>query len=138
MKIAFICTGNTARSQMAEAYGKYFANLYKKEIEVYSAGALPEKEVNPLVVEVMQEEGFDLSSARPKGLEEIPVESLDLVVTLCDSARQSCPYLPTARLIHWSFPDPAKLEGSKEEILQRLREIREEIKRSVETLIKQL
>lgn len=123
---------------MAEAYGKYFANLYKKEIEVYSAGALPEKEVNPLVVEVMQEEGFDLSSARPKGLEEIPVESLDLVVTLCDSARQSCPYLPTARLIHWSFPDPAKLEGSKEEILQRLREIREEIKRSVETLIKQL
>ncbi|MCS7200407.1 MAG: arsenate reductase ArsC [Caldimicrobium sp.] len=138
MKIAFICTGNTARSQMAEAYGKYFASLLRKHIECYSAGAKPAKEINPYVKEIMKEEGLDLSLARPKGLEEIPLKDMDLIITLCDSAKESCPYLPSAKVMHWSLPDPADLQGSPEEILTQLRKIRDEIKHRVEKLIREL
>ncbi|MEZ0343519.1 MAG: arsenate reductase ArsC [Caldimicrobium sp.] len=136
MKIAFICTGNSARSQMAEAYAKHFAKLYKKNIEVFSAGAKPEKEVNPLVIEVMKEEGFDLSGARPKGLEEIPLKEINLIITLCDHASETCPYIPGVRRLHWALPDPAKIKS--EDALSEIRKIREEIKARVEELIKSL
>lgn len=139
MKIAFICTGNTARSQIAEAYGRYFAKLYGKELEVYSAGARPEGEINPLVIEVMKEEGFDLSGLRPKGLEEIPLKELDLIITLCDSAKETCPFVPGVKKLHFSFPDPKEaLALPREEALKRVREIRDMIKRKVEELVKNI
>ncbi|BAU23340.1 protein tyrosine phosphatase [Caldimicrobium thiodismutans] len=136
MKIAFICKGNSARSQMAEVYAKHFARLYKKEVEVFSAGADPEKEINPFVLEVMKEEGFDLSENRPKGLEEIPLKELDLIITLCDQAEETCPFIPGVKKIHMPFPDPAKLEGK--EVLSEVRKIRDLIKQKVEDLIKTL
>jgi len=139
MKVAFICTGNTARSQIAEAYGRYFAKLYGKELEVYSAGARPEGEINPLVIEVMKEEGFDLSGFRPKGLEEIPLRELDLIITLCDSAKETCPFVPGIKKLHFSFPDPKEaLALPREESLKRVREIRDMIKRKVEDLVKNI
>ncbi|MGC8965338.1 MAG: arsenate reductase ArsC [Caldimicrobium sp.] len=138
MKLAFICTGNSARSQMAEAYAEYFLNLYKKNVKVYSAGANPEKEINPLVIKIMKEEGIDLSNKRPKGLEEIPLRELDLIITLCDQAEKTCPFIPGIKRIHWSLPDPAKLKGEEEEVLFYLRKIREEIKTRVKELIENL
>lgn len=83
MKIAFICTGNSARSQMAEGYAKYFARVYGKQVEVYSAGSSPSPSVHPLAVEVMREEGIDLSTQYPKTIESIPYKDLDLVITFC-------------------------------------------------------
>uniref|UniRef100_A0A832GR16 Arsenate reductase ArsC n=1 Tax=Caldimicrobium thiodismutans TaxID=1653476 RepID=A0A832GR16_9BACT len=138
MKIAFICTGNTARSQMAEAYARHFAKLFQKPIEVYSAGANPEREVNPFTIKVMLEEGFDLTQARPKSLEEIPLSELDLVITLCDSAKESCPYIPGVKREHWPLPDPVKAEATEGEKLETFRRVRELIKERVRALIESL
>ncbi len=136
MKIGFICTGNSARSQMAEAYAKYFAKLYGKQVEIYSAGSQPAERVNPYAVKVMEEEGIDMSGHYPKSIEDIPYRELDVVITLCGDAKETCPAVPGARMEHWGLPDPAKYEGSEEEKLEFFRKIRDEIKRRVEELIK--
>ncbi len=129
MKLAFLCTGNSARSQMAEAFAKEIAKRIGLKLEIYSAGSNPAKEINPFAIEVMKEKNIDLSGQRPKGLEEIPYEDLDIVITLCDSARQSCPILPAQRHIHWDLPDPASFEGpieAKREFFRKIRDIIEE------------
>ena len=136
MKIGFICTGNSARSQMAEAYAKYFAKLYGKQVEIYSAGSQPAERVNPYAIRVMEEEGIDMSVHYPKSIEDIPYRELDVVITLCGDAKETCPVVPEARMEHWGLPDPAKHEGSEEEKLEFFRKIRDEIKRRVEELIK--
>jgi arsenate reductase len=136
MKIGFICTGNSARSQMAEAYAKYFAKLYGKQVEIYSAGSQPAERVNPYAIRVMEEEGIDMSAHYPKSIEDIPYQELDVVITLCRDAKETCPVVPGARMEHWGLPDPAKHEGSEEEKLEFFRKIRDEIKRRVEELIK--
>jgi arsenate reductase len=136
MKIGFICTGNSARSQMAEAYAKYFAKLYGKQVEIYSAGSQPAERVNPYAIRVMEEEGIDMSAHYPKSIEDIPYRELDVVITLCGDAKETCPVVPRARMEHWGLPDPAKYEGSEEEKLEFFRKIRDEIKRRVEELIK--
>ena len=136
MKIGFICTGNSARSQMAEAYAKYFAKLYGKQVEIYSAGSQPAERVNPYAIRVMEEEGIDMSAHYQKSIEDIPYQGLDLVITLCGDAKETCPVVPEARMEHWGLPDPAKHEGSEEEKLEFFRKIRDEIKRRVEELIK--
>ncbi|MEZ0362043.1 MAG: arsenate reductase ArsC [Hydrogenobacter sp.] len=138
MKIGFICTGNSARSQMAEGYAKYFAKLYKKQVEIYSAGSSPAECIHPLAVKVMQEEGIDISSQHPKSIESIPYWELDIVITLCGDAAETCPYLPGVRSEHWGLPDPAKAQGSQEERLEFFRKVRDEIKLKVENLIKEL
>ncbi|WP_448587321.1 arsenate reductase ArsC [Thermocrinis sp.] len=138
MKIAFVCTGNSARSQMAEGYAKYFAKMYGKDLEVYSAGSNPAQCVNPLAVRVMQEENTDISSHHPKSIEDIPYRELDVVITLCDDAVENCPLIPGARREHWGLPDPAKMEGSEEERLAFFRKVRDEVKRRVEALIREL
>ncbi len=138
MKIGFICTGNSARSQMAEAYAKYFAKLYGKQVEIYSAGSQPAERVNPYAVKVMEEEGIDMSGHYPKSIEDIPYWELDVVITLCGDAKETCPVVPGARTEHWGLPDPAKHEGSEEEKLEFFRKIRDEIKRRVEELIKEI
>jgi arsenate reductase len=136
MKIGFICTGNSARSQMAEAYAKYFAKLYGKQVEIYSAGSQPAERVNPYAIRVMEEDGIDMSAHYPKSIEDIPYQGLDMVITLCGDAKETCPVVPEARMEHWGLPDPAKHEGSEEEKLEFFRKIRDEIKRRVEELIK--
>jgi len=137
-KIAFICTGNSARSQMAEGYGKYLANLYGKDVEIYSAGSNPSGYVHPLAIKVMAEDGIDISQQYSKHINEIPINEVDYVITLCGDAAETCPVVPRAKTEHWGLPDPAKVEGSEEEKLEFFRKVRDEIKRRVEKLIKEL
>ena len=122
--VLFICTHNSARSQMAEAY---LNRLYGDRYEAHSAGITPTR-INPHVVKVMAEEGIDLSGARSKSMEEYLNRNFDLVVTVCDSARESCPISPGDELIHHAFRDPSTLRGSEDEVLAQVREIRDEIR----------
>lgn len=138
MRIAFICTGNSARSQMAEALTKAMAKEMGLDVEVYSAGSEPAKEINPYARKVMEELGISLEGQYPKGLEEIPLEKMDLVITLCDHAKQTCPTVPGAKSLHWSLPDPASYEGSSEEKLELFRRLREEIRGRVFELLNQI
>ncbi len=138
MKIGFICTGNSARSQMAEGFARRLAEILKINIQVYSAGSEPAKEINPLAIEVMKEKGIDITFQRPKGLEAIPYQELDLVITLCDSAKQTCPVLPGSKMVHWDLPDPASFEGTIEEKLEFFRKVRDEIEERVWDLLQSL
>ena len=124
-KILFLCTGNSARSQMAEGLMRHLRN---KEYEVFSAGSEP-KGVNSLAVEVMKEIGIDISRQRSKHLDEYGEEVFDYIVTLCDDAAKTCPLFPgEGRRMHKGFPDPAAAEGSREERLAAFRKVRDELK----------
>jgi len=116
---------------MAEGFAR---KLAPQGIQVYSAGTEP-KTVHPLAIKAMKEIGTDISSQRSKSLEEVPLEGIDLVVTLCGEAAESCPTLPkkTERL-HWPLPDPALAQGDDEEILKTFRAVRDEIRGRVEEL----
>jgi len=122
-KVLFICTHNSARSQMAEGILRSF---YPEKYDVYSAGTEP-TEVNPYAVKVMDEIGIDISSYTSKNINEFISEIFDYVVTVCDLAKESCPFFPGKEIIHKSFPDPSQLKGSETEILEGFREIRDEI-----------
>jgi Protein-tyrosine-phosphatase len=138
-KIAFICTGNSARSQMAEGYGKYFAKLYGKEVEIYSAGSNPSGYVHPLAIKVMAEDGIDISQHYSKHINEIPINKVDYVITLCGDAAETCPVVPGAKTEHWGLPDPARVIGPTQDAkLQAFRKIRDQIKEKVERLIKEI
>lgn len=125
-KILIICTGNSCRSQMAEGYLKSFSN----EIEVYSAGSRPEKAVAPRAMQVMKEDGVDISSHHPKNVNEFIDQSFDFLVTVCDSAKESCPIFTgdVKNRLHHSFEDPWGATGTEEEQLQKYREVRDKIK----------
>ncbi len=138
IKIGFICTGNSARSQIAEGFGKYYAKRLCKDIEVHSAGSNPSGYVHPLAIEVMKEKGIDISKNKSKSLEDIPLNELDYIITLCGDAAENCPVVPNANTIHWGLPDPAKAKGNEEEKLKTFREIRDEIEKRVIKLIKEL
>ena len=126
MKILVLCTGNSCRSQMAEA----FLRSFDPRLEVHSAGSRPAERVNPYAVQVMAELGFDLSDARPKSVEEYLGQSLDYVITVCGNARDECPTFTgeVGRRVHLGFEDPADATGSDEEILNVFRRSREEIR----------
>ncbi len=123
--ILFICTHNSARSQMAEGFVKaLFGDLY----DVYSGGTEPKK-INPHVIEVMREIGIDLSGHYAKNVNDFIDEKIDYVVTVCDQAQASCPFFPGAKTyIHKGFRDPAQFEGTEEKILEQTRRVRDEIK----------
>ncbi|MFF5076751.1 MarR family transcriptional regulator [Actinoplanes sp. NPDC000266] len=105
-RVLFLCTGNSARSQMAEALLRHHTG---GAVETYSAGSRP-KPINPHAVTVMAARGIDLSAARPKHLGEFTGERFDYVITLCDRVKEVCPEFPgPSRRVHWSFPDPAGL-----------------------------
>ena len=124
-KILFLCTGNSARSQMAEGLMRH---LRGNEFEVFSAGSEP-KGIHPLAVEVMKEIGIDISRQRSKHLDEYGKENFNYIVTLCDHAAKTCPLFPgKGERQHQSFPDPAAAEGSREERLERFRSVRDELK----------
>lgn len=129
MKTAlFICTHNSARSQMAEAF---LNRLCGEKYQAKSAGVTP-TQVNPYVAKVMAEIGVDLSTHRSKSIMEFQGKPFDYVVTVCDSAREVCPFFPGEKEMHKSFPDPSAFKGSEEEILQKVRAVRDEIKEWVE------
>ncbi len=123
-RVLILCTGNTARSQMAEGLLRALAG---DRLAVFSAGTRPSV-VNPLAIEVMGERGIDISGHRSKHLDEFRAQPVDYVITVCDSAAETCPVFPCrAQRIHWSFPDPAAVGGSDAERRAAFREVREAI-----------
>jgi arsenate reductase len=127
-KILVLCTGNSARSQMAEG-------LFRAEggggFEIFSAGTKPGS-VRPEAIAVMREIGIDLSGHRSKSVDEFSGQSFDYVVTVCDNARDACPVFPAgAQRIHWSFEDPAAVQGGELERLAAFRRIRDQIHQRV-------
>jgi arsenate reductase (thioredoxin) len=124
LKVLFLCTGNSARSQMAEGLLRSEAgNRY----EVFSAGTHPAP-VRPEAIAVMKELGVDISSQRSKSVEEYAGQSFDYVVTLCDDARNSCPvFAAAAKHLHWGTEDPAEATGTEEQRLAEFRRIRDRI-----------
>jgi arsenate reductase (thioredoxin) len=122
-RILFLCTGNSARSQMAEGLARALGG---GRVEVWSAGIAP-KGVHPLAVRAMAERGIDISGQSSKDLSAVPRDP-DVVITLCDNAADRCPAFPgRVRRIHWSLPDPAAVSGTEEEKLRAFRESRAEI-----------
>jgi arsenate reductase len=128
-RVLFLCTGNSCRSQMAEAILRRLAG---DEYEVHSAGTHPAEAVHPLAVEVMQEVGIDISSQRPRHVSEFLGMRFHRVVTVCDAANEECPYLPGAERVHWPFEDPAQATGTHEERLRFFRRVRQEIRTRME------
>jgi arsenate reductase len=126
MKVAFICTGNTARSQLAEAIAKHYIKELKKDIQVFSAGSKPAGYINPFVKRVLDEVNIKLENQYSKSLNEIPLNKIDIFITLCDSAEKECPYIPNAKYIHYSLKDPVKFE-KEEEKLKAFREVRDKL-----------
>jgi len=122
-KVLFICTHNSARSQMAEGI---LRALYPERYETYSAGTDP-LEVNPHAVKVMEEIGIDISRHRAKSIQEFRDELFDYVVTVCDQAKESCPFFPGRKVIHKSFPVPSLRTGTEDEIVEGFREVRDEL-----------
>jgi len=111
IRVLFLCTHNSARSQMAEGILRQFGG---ERFEVYSAGTEP-SQVNPLAIRVMQEAGIDISEQSSKSLSEFVGRHFDYVITVCDQANETCPVFPgDPQRIHWSFPDPSAVEGSDE------------------------
>jgi arsenate reductase (thioredoxin) len=120
IRVLFVCTGNSARSVMAEALLRHHGG---ERFEVHSAGTEP-KGVNPLTLRVLGEAGIDASFARSKSVTEFLGQSFDYVVTVCDQARQTCPVFPGVHeSLHWGYEDPAAAEGTEEERLTVFRSV---------------
>ena len=125
LKVLFLCTHNSARSQMAEGL---LWGLYGDRYESFSAGTAVTR-VNPYVARAMAEIGIDLSSHWSKHLNEYINDNFDYVVTVCDNAKEACPYFPGGKtILHHSFPDPSSFKGSDEEIMDGVRLVRTEIR----------
>jgi arsenate reductase len=122
-KVLFLCTQNSARSQMAEALLRM---MYGDKYESYSAGTNPFR-VNPFAVKALELLGVDMSGHRSKGIEEFKDLEFDYVITVCDNARENCPYFPGRQVIHHSFNDPASVQGSDEGKLNEFIRVRHEI-----------
>jgi arsenate reductase (thioredoxin) len=134
LKILFLCTGNSCRSQMAEAWAR---TLKGDVIDAQSAGTEP-KGVDPWAVKAMEEIGIDISTNRSKSTVEFMDMEFDYVITLCDNAQQACPFFPAkTRVLHHGFEDPPVLAAgakNEEEAMAHYRRIRDEIKAYVESL----
>jgi arsenate reductase len=126
--VLFLCTGNSARSQMAEGLMRH---LRGDEFEVYSAGVEP-KSVHPKAVQAMQEIGIDISGQKSKHIDELPDREFDHIITLCDHAAQNCPvFLGKGVRLHHGFSDPAAAVGSDHEVLEAFRKVRDELKQFI-------
>ena len=135
MKIMFMCTGNSCRSQMAEGFARASGQGL---VEPYSAGVMP-SEVHPKTVQVMKETGVDISNQRSKGIDESLLNTMDIIITLCSSAEAMCPMTPPRiKRMHWSIDDPKSATGTEEDVLNAFRRAREEIKKKIEILIEEL
>jgi len=123
--ILIVCTGNSCRSQMAEGYLRYFA---KDKAAIYSAG-IETQGVNPKAIEIMKEDGIDISGHTSNNIDEYRNVNFDFIITVCDNARERCPYFPsTAIKFHRDFPDPSNIKNTDAEIMAGFRRTRALIK----------
>jgi len=135
-RVLFLCTGNSARSQMAEAFLRHYGGDH---FEAYSAGLEP-KEINPLTVVVMNEAGIDISGQHAKGVGEyLGKVKFQYLITVCDDAEKNCPTVwpGVNQRLHWSFEDPAKFTGTDEEKLAKFRQVRDLIRQRLNDWLKQ-
>ena len=125
MRVLILCTGNSARSQMAEGLLRHDAgNIY----DVFSAGTKP-THVQPEAITVMHQAGIDISGHRSKSVDEFEGQTFDYVITVCDNAKETCPIFPAkTKRIHWSIEDPAAVQGSEDERLAAFRRVRDELR----------
>lgn len=124
-KILVLCTGNSCRSQIAEGYLRYFV---KGRAEVYSAG-IETHGVNPRAIATMKEDGIDISGHTSNNMDEYRNVDFDFVITVCDNAKENCPYFPSnAKKFHQNFSDPAKATGTEEEIRKSFGYVRDQIR----------
>lgn len=132
LKVMFLCTANSCRSQMAEGFAR---ELGKGLIEAYSAG-LMHAGVQPRAIAVMKEAGIDISKQVSKEIDEDLLRKMDVVITLCDNAAEACPRTPPAiRRLHWPIQDPVGTVGTEEKIMKEFRRARDEIKEKVRDFI---
>ena len=133
LRVLFLCTGNTARSQMAEGFLKKYAS---DRFEVFSAGLEPGV-LNPLTIRVMEERGVDMSGHYSKGLDQfLGKVHFAYLITVCAKAEEKCPIFPgMGQRLHWAFDDPAAFQGSEEEKLEMFRSVRDEIEARVKEFI---
>lgn len=129
-RLLFVCTGNSARSQLAEAIAR---DLARGTVEVFSAGPRPAG-IHPMTLRVLQELGLPADGLRSKGIDEVGGR-FDLVITLCDIAREDCPPFRGADVIHWSLPDPARSDGSGRRSVQTFRHTAEELQLRIALLL---
>jgi arsenate reductase len=133
-KILVLCTGNSCRSQIAEGYLRFFAG---KKASIYSAG-IETHGVNPRAIAIMKEDGVDISKHTSNNVEEYKDLDFDFVITVCDNAKENCPYFPSRALkFHENFPDPARAKGTEQEIMQEFRNVRDMIKSYCELFVKE-
>ncbi len=131
LRVLFLCTGNSCRSQMAEGWARA---LRSASLEAHSAGTSPHG-LNPLAVRAMAEAGVDISTHTSKRPEDVP--PVDVVVTVCDAAREACPVMPGVRTVHVGFDDPPRLAAgaaSDDEAMTHYRRVRDEIRSFIESL----
>jgi arsenate reductase len=136
-KILVLCTGNSCRSQIAEGYLRHFAGTgATKMAEIYSAG-VETHGVNPKAIAIMKADGIDISHHTSNNINEYYNIDFDFVITVCDNAKERCPYFPTKAVkFHHNFPDPAKAAGTEEEIMKEFGRVRDMIKEYCERFIK--
>lgn len=131
-KILVLCTGNSCRSQIAEGYLKHFAG---EKAVVYSAG-VETHGVNPRAIAIMDEDGIDISNHTSNNVNEYEDVDFDFVITVCDNAKERCPYFPTNAIkFHHNFPDPAKAVGDEAQVKESFRSVREMIKTYCENFV---
>ena len=125
-KVLVLCTGNSCRSQLAHGYLNYFG---KDSLDVYSAG-IETHGVNPRAIATIKEDGIDISHHTSNNVNEYAAMEFDYVITVCDNAKENCPYFPAkVKMLHQNFPDPAKAKGTEEEITNVFRKVRKMIKK---------
>jgi len=130
--ILVLCTGNSCRSQIAEGYLRYFAG---DKANIYSAG-IETHGVNPKAIEIMKRDCIDISRHTSNNVSEYLDVPFDFVITVCDNAKESCPYFPTnAVKLHYNFPDPAKANGTEDEVMEQFREVREMIRKYIQNFV---
>lgn len=128
-----LCTGNSCRSQIAHGYLDYFGN---NDLEVYSAG-IETYGVNPKAIEVMKEDGVDISRHTSNNISEYANLDFDFVLTVCDNAKEKCPYFPAkVKTFHYNFPDPAKAKGTEGQVMNEFRKVRDMIRQYTSDFIK--
>jgi len=132
-RILILCTGNSARSQMAEALINHRG---KGRVIAESAGSLPAARVNPWAIEALHDAGIEWNGHPPRGLDGLETQQWDAVITVCDKAKEACPYFPgQPMLAHWGMPDPAEVEGSDEQVREAFFEAFLLLSRRIELLL---
>ena len=137
--LLFLCTGNSCRSQMAEGWARELAKQYENDWLMVESAGIESHGKNPRAIAVMQQAGVDISGQESTRLTDEMLERADLVVSVCGHADENCPVLPArTRKIHWPLDDPAKAQGSEEEIMQIFQASRDDIRRRVNELLGEL